>query len=160
MTTLDAIFGTTGHIEWWQECLRAALVLIYGVFLVRFSGRRIFGKWSALDIIVSVIVGSSLSRALTGSAPLWGTLAAMIVLMALHALFAKAVAYSPALSRLIEGRAVDIARDGKLLDPHRRRHSLSDVDIDEALHRKGLETVEQTRQIMLEPSGKLSIFKR
>lgn len=160
MTTLDAIFGTTGHVEWWQECLRAALILIYGIMLVRFSGRRIFGKWSALDIIVSVIVGSSLSRALTGGAPLWGTLAAMIVLMALHALFAKAVAYSAALSRLIEGRGVDIARDGKLIEPHRRRHSLSNVDIDEALHREGLETVDQTRQITLEPSGNLSIFKR
>ena len=32
-----------------------------------------FGRWSALDIVLAIITGSSLSRARTGSAPLWGT---------------------------------------------------------------------------------------
>jgi uncharacterized membrane protein YcaP (DUF421 family) len=160
MTVLHAIFGSKDHVEWWQECARAALILIYGLVLVRFAGRRIFGKWSALDIVVSVIVGSSLSRALTGSAPLWGTLAAMIVLMALHGLLAKLAAYWPAFSRIVEGRPIDIARDGKVIEPQRRWHSLSDADVSEALHRKGLEDVGQTRQITLEPSGTLSIFER
>jgi uncharacterized membrane protein YcaP (DUF421 family) len=40
-------------------CLRLAIV--------RFVGRRVFGEWAALDIIVSIVVGSNLSRALTGS---------------------------------------------------------------------------------------------
>ncbi len=56
------------------------LIFAYGLVLVQLSGRRTFGKWSALDVIVSIMLDSSQSRALTGSAPLrqrrctWGLL--------------------------------------------------------------------------------------
>lgn len=55
--------GTT----WSQDCARAVLVFICGLVLVRIAGRRVFGQWSALEIVVSIIIGSNLSRALTGS---------------------------------------------------------------------------------------------
>ena len=70
MNWAAAIFGVDAHLSWAQECARAVLVFAYGLLLVRVAGRRIFGKWSALDIIVSIVVGSNLSRALTGSAEL------------------------------------------------------------------------------------------
>ena len=88
----SAIFGQLGHLSWWQECDRALVVFIYGLAIVRVAGRRVFGKWAALDIIVSVIVGSNLSRALTGQASLGGTLAATTVLMVLHWVLAQAAA--------------------------------------------------------------------
>src|SRR3954469_24935786 len=90
-----AVFGAQGQLLWWQECLRTLLIFVYGLALVRIAGRRVFGKWSALDVIVSIIIGSNLSRALTGSAALWGTLAATTLLIALHWVLAKLVARSP-----------------------------------------------------------------
>ena len=97
MQLLNAVFGETGRVDLAQECARAALVFLYGFAAVRLTGRRVFGKWAALDIIASIIIGSNLSRALTGSAPLWGTLAATSVLLALHWMLAQAAARSPAL---------------------------------------------------------------
>ncbi|MGH8291183.1 MAG: hypothetical protein ACREV7_19635 [Steroidobacteraceae bacterium] len=46
---------------------------------MRLAGRRTFARWSALDMIVSIIMGSSLSRALTGAAPLGGTITVLPV---------------------------------------------------------------------------------
>lgn len=69
MTLLD-IFGQTKQVEWWQELPRAVVIFVYGLLLLRISGRRTFARWSALDIILSVITGSCLGRALTGGAPL------------------------------------------------------------------------------------------
>ena len=86
MEWIRTIFGAMLDLSWVQECARAVLVFAYGLVLVRIAGRRVFGKWSALDIIVSIIVGSNLSRAMTGGAPLWGTLAATTLLMGLHRL--------------------------------------------------------------------------
>ena len=74
MLVLDDVFGSTVGITWWQECARAALIFCYGLLLVRLAGRRIFATWSALDIVVAIVTGSTLSRALTGNAPLFGTL--------------------------------------------------------------------------------------
>ena len=134
---IAGVFGRDNDITLAQECARAAVVFLYGLVLVRLSGRRAFGKWGALDIVVSIIVGSNLSRALTGSAPFAGTLAATAVLMLLHWLFALAAARSPALSRLIEGGAILLARDGRIEHGVRIRHTVSEADIDEALREKG-----------------------
>ena len=81
---LTQIFGSTHAVAWWQECTRTVVVFCYGLAVVRLAGRRVFGKWSALDFIVSIIVGSSLSRAITGSAALGGTLASTTLIMLLH----------------------------------------------------------------------------
>jgi len=66
MDRIARVFGG-GPLSALQECVRTVLVFAYGLLLVRLAGRRIFGKWSALDIIVSIMVGSNLSRALTRS---------------------------------------------------------------------------------------------
>src|SRR5918911_1718831 len=93
------IFGETGHVSALQECARAGLIFVYGLAIVRLLGRRIFGKWAALDIIVSIVVGSNLSRALTGNASLFGTILANTILMVLHWVLAHLSALRPALSR-------------------------------------------------------------
>ena len=156
---MDAIFGTFGHVSWQQECARSALIFFYGLALVRLGGRRIFGKWSALDIVVSIVIGSNLSRALTGTAPLWGTLAASSLLVALHWALSRLVSRHVWVSEIIEGRAVLLARDGQpLVEPFRRR-LISEADLTEALHQSGVATLSATSCVTLEPSGKITVLK-
>ena len=101
------IFGSTHDVTWSQECARTVVVFCYGLAMVRLAGRRIFGKWAALDFIVSIIVGSSLSRAITGGAPLGGTMASTTLIMLLHWVLAHAAARSERLSKILEGQAAD-----------------------------------------------------
>lgn len=156
---MDAVFGFTGHVTWWQECDRALVVFIYGLAIVRIAGRRVFGKWAALDIIVSIIVGSNLSRALTGQAALGGTLAATTVLMALHWFLAQAAARSPRLAEILEGTPVELGRGGSVDPATMRRHSVSRRDLDEALRQSGVEEDGKTSRVVLEPSGKINVLK-
>ena len=55
MAWFTTAFGQTSHVSVLQECARAVLIFAYGLLLVRVAGRRIFGKWAAIDIIVSII---------------------------------------------------------------------------------------------------------
>jgi|SRR6185437_4354731 len=158
MTLLD-VFGVTNHIEWWQELPRTLVVFIFGLILLRLSGRRAFARWSALDIIVSIIMGSSLSRALTGSAPLGGTLLAMILLAFLHWLLARTAARSERFAQVVEGSAVVLGRSGVVLERQLRQHNISTTDIDEALRKEGVADVGETRQLTLEPSGNITVLK-
>jgi uncharacterized membrane protein YcaP (DUF421 family) len=154
------LFGTTGDVTWWQECTRAVLIFAYGLLLVRLAGRRVFGKWTALDIIVSIIVGSNLSRAITGTVPLFGTMVATGLLMLIHWIMARWVARSERLSEIIEGRAVELARaGGPLRHDEMLRHSVSGADLHEALRQAGLERASDARLVSLEPSGKITVVK-
>ena len=157
--SLTDLVGQTGHVTWWQECARALLIFAYGLVVLRIAGRRVFGKWSALDIIVSVVVGSNLSRALTGGASLVGTLAATTLLMVLHGVLARAAVRAPWFSALVEGRAIPLARDGEAEKAALLHESISRCDLEEALRQSGVEHVADTRLIMLEPSGKITVLK-
>jgi uncharacterized membrane protein YcaP (DUF421 family) len=159
---MDAIFGVENDLTIAQECARAVLVFLYGLLLLRLSGRRTFGNFSALDVIVSVIVGSALARAMTGSAPLAGTLAAAAVLVALHVLLAKLVARSPLMSRIIEGRPVRLAEAGHLDDEACRAAMISEADLSGAMRQhglNGLSDISKVDTVVLEPSGRISVLK-
>jgi len=156
---VDTIFGQLGHLTWRQECDRALVVFIYGLVIVRVAGRRVFGKWAALDIIVSVIVGSNLSRALTGQASLGGTLAATTALMVLHWLLAQAAARSAWLAGILEGTPIELGRGGSVDQAAMRRNSVSHRDLDEALRQSSVEDVSKTHRVVLEPSGKITVLK-
>lgn len=156
MDQLTELFGATGHVTAGQECARAVLIFVYGWIAVRIVGRRVFGKWAALDIIVSIIIGSNLSRAITGSAPLWGTLASTALLLALHWTLAQLAARYPKLSHLIEGRAAVLAEGGRVNSKVMHRWSISEADVKEALRQRGRHRVEDFAQLVLEPSGSIS----
>ncbi|HWF00686.1 MAG TPA: YetF domain-containing protein [Caulobacteraceae bacterium] len=156
---ISSIFGAARHVGPAQECARAVVIFVYGYVAVRLVGRRVFGKWAALDIVVSVIIGSNLSRALTGSAHLLGTMAATTVVLALHWALAQLACRQPRLSRLIEGRPFDLAQDGELRAAMLHRWSISQADIDEALRARGVARLEPADRLVLEPSGGISLLR-
>jgi uncharacterized membrane protein YcaP (DUF421 family) len=160
MTALTIVFGEGPRITALQECARTLVIFFYGVAVVRLLGRRIFGKWAALDIVVAIIIGSNLSRTLTGSAPFLGTLLATTVLILLHWLAAQGAARSRLMSRLFEGLGTTLAEDGRLDRDTAVRFSVSEADINEALHQSGAAGVEDTRRMILEPSGKITVLRR
>lgn len=159
---MEALFGIQNHIGVYQECFRAAVIFGYGLVMVRLAGPRTFAQWSALDIVISIIVGSTLSRALTGNAPLLGTFAAVTVLFGLHSALAHAAARSERLSRLIEGRSIILIKNGVIDEIARLRHAVSKVDISEAIRNselRGLEDLHRIERMELQPNGKLAVVK-
>lgn len=158
-TTLAWLFGVDAHLTTAQECARTVVVFAYGFALIRIAGRRLFGKWSAVDITVSIIIGSNLSRAITGNAPLVGTMVASALLMALHWLVAHVAARSRRASALLEGMPILLVSAGAIDEGERCRHNVSHADLDEALRGSGVDRVEDASRVMLEPSGKITLSK-
>jgi uncharacterized membrane protein YcaP (DUF421 family) len=160
MMTLETIFGTAGDLTTGQMCARAVLVTLWGLVLVRVAGRRMFGKWAALDIVVAIMVGSNLSRAVTGAAPLFGTLVATALMVGLHWMLANAAARWRFASRILEGKGVELGRDGGVDKRALVANNVTAADIAEALHRVDLERPDQTRRLVLAPSGRIFALKR
>lgn len=160
--TLIAIFGVKDHLTTAQECARAVLFFFYGLTLLRLSGPRVFGHWSALDIIMSIIVGSAMARAMTGSAPMVGTMLAAAVICGLHVILAHGVARSRALARLIEGHSVQLMDHGEIDDAARKANKISLADLNEALRQHGIDgepKAANVKSMTLEPSGRINVIK-
>jgi uncharacterized membrane protein YcaP (DUF421 family) len=159
---MEALFGGMKDLTLAQECARAVVIFAYGLLMLRLSGRRTFAQMSAVDLIISIVVGSNLSRAMTGGVPFWGTLAAVAVLVALHLVLAYAVSRSSRLSRWIEGGPITLAMDGVIDEGARIRCKISMADLDESLRDKGLDglnEINKAKKLVLEPSGKISAVR-
>lgn len=160
MDGLHALIGREdGDISAWQMSVRAAIIFLYGLVLVRLAGKRVFGKWGAIDIILSIIVGSNLSRALTASAPFVETLVATTVLVVLHAALVMVATRAPALGPLLKGKPVRIVRDGACDEAVLRRHGVGEGDLHEALRCAGVARLEDVREAWVERNGKISVLK-
>lgn len=161
MQTLHALIGTEGEvISWWQMSLRATLVFVLGVMIVRFAATRAFGKWSALDIIFAVVVGSNLGRAMTGSAPFFATLVATVVLVALHGLLSRASAQWSWLGALTKGRSIVLVEDGKRHEVRMRHAGIGERDLSMALRSSGHADLETVQTVSLERNGDITIIGR
>jgi uncharacterized membrane protein YcaP (DUF421 family) len=156
---ITLLFGSGPDLSAGQECARAILIFFYGFLLIRFAGRRIFGQWAALDTVVAIVAGSNLSRTITGSAQLLGTMAATAVLVALHWGFAKLATHSKLAERVLEGKAIQLGADGKLHQEEMKKWSVSGTDLEEAMRQSGITGLEEIASVTLEPSGIITVSK-
>ena len=156
------IFGVQNHLATLQEAARAVLIFLYGLALLRVAGPRMFGHWSALDFVITIMVGSALARAMTGGAPLIGTMAAAAVMALLHGGLGHWVARNTRVAHVIEGQGALLIDHGRIDHEARKRNRISEADMREALRQHGIDGerhVENVKAMMLEPSGKLSVVK-
>lgn len=149
----------TGAASVAQLCVRAALLFLFGVLCLRIAGRRTFSRITPLDIIVAIIIGSNISRAMTGKAPFFGGLAATLVVVLLHRLLAMATLRWSPLSRLFKGSPVVLVCDGVIDETALGRHAISRADLDEALRMEQVEQVATVRLATLEAGGKISVIR-
>ncbi len=154
-----ALFGAKDNLAWWHYCTRAVLILAYALVAIRRAGRRLLGKWSSMDFVVSIMIASSLGRAMTGGAELWATLAAVTLLLVLHALLAQWVARSERADIWISGKPVVLAENGRVDTNAMRRSGVSMSDLEEALRSETIDDLRKTRRVVLETSGKISVVR-
>ncbi|WP_242923054.1 DUF421 domain-containing protein [Pontibacter liquoris] len=148
-------------LTWWQMSLRAVVVFIVALVIIQLGNQRIFGKNTAFDIVLGIIYGSILSRAITGNSPCWPTLCATLVLVLLHRLMAY-IAYNTSgpFGDLIKGTPVLLVKEGQVLEKKLKENSLTDNDLEEAMRKKGVLNVEDIQTAYLERSGDISIIKK
>ncbi|WP_417526253.1 DUF421 domain-containing protein [Marinovum sp.] len=161
METFHYLIGQdTPHIAWWQMSLRAVIIFLYAILLYRVAPRRSFSNLSAQDIVLTVILGSSLSRSLTGNAPLLPTLAATGLLVVLYVSVTALAPRSKIVSRLLKGRPITLVRSGEVDDEAVRKARLGENDIAELLRLNGLRDLSEVEEARIERNGQISVIPK
>lgn len=131
---------------WWQFPLRAVLVYLVLLVLVRLSGKRTLGQFSAFDIIVLMLVAEAAQGPLTGNDhSLPGGLLVVATLIALNYGLAWWSTRSRGVDVLLEGEPVVLLRHGREICGRIRAHHIPAGDFDEAMRRAGLPQSRRSR---------------
>lgn len=141
-----------------QLSIRAAVMLAFGILCVRVAGRRTFAQASPLDIIVYLIVGSNLSRVITGKANVFPTMAATMTLLMLHRLLSYLTLRKNPVSSWIKAQPTVLVREGVSDQRAMAREGISPDDLLEALRLKQVERIEVVRLATLERGGEISVL--
>lgn len=155
-------FGQNGsQLNGPQAAVRAVLVYAFAVGIVRLGNRRFLGQSSAFDAILAIVLGSTLSRAITGSGPLLPGLAACATLVAVHWTLAALTFRFHSLGQLVKGKEDVLVADGALQPEAMRRQHMTEEDVREALRQQGkLEEPGEVATARLERSGQVSVIKQ
>lgn len=161
MDWLEVLFGPDqGTPNTTQFCVRALLLFFYGLLCIRVAGRRTFSSLSPLDILVAIVVGSNISRAMTGKAPFVPSLVATSLLVVLHRLVAMATVHSNWLAKFVKGEPTVLVRDGVVDRSAMRLHQLSEDDLLEGLRMEQAGAIEDVALATVERGGKISVLKK
>src|SRR3954453_12914059 len=119
--------GTQGkELGMGQMALRAVVVYVVTVLMVRLGKKRFMGQNTAFDFILGIMLGSIVSRAITGNAPFFPALAAAAVLLAMHWLFSALAFRSHSFGKAIKGEPRVLMRDGTGARGDMRRAHMSE----------------------------------
>lgn len=157
---LYAVIGRQDSVSWWQMAIRAVLLFVWGLLLVRLAGKRAIGQKAAFDTILAVIIGSMLSRAVTGDAPFLATALGTAVLVALHALLARLTYVSQWVGHLVKGKPAHLVHDGRLLEEAMADAKITEHDLIEAARKHGLEGLDPIKEAYIERGGEISVIPR
>ncbi|MFO7652389.1 MAG: DUF421 domain-containing protein [Candidatus Krumholzibacteriia bacterium] len=158
--TLELLFGSEESISWYQMCLRAVASFCFALILVRAGGTRAFGKNTSFDIVLGVILGSVISRAVTGNSPMIPTFAAAIMLVLLHLAFTSLAFRWSRFGAAIKGSETRLVAGGEYIPDAMRRTGMTPRDIAEGLRESGHGDLAEVEAVYLERSGNLSVIPK
>lgn len=148
------------QIPWWEFIVRASVVYIALLAMVRMTGKRTVAQFTPFDLVVVMLLAEAVSDSLRGGdESLVGGLIAAVTLVALDVAIAFGSSRSKKVDTLVEGNPVLVGRDGALYLDVLKRERVPPSDVEQALREADC-SMENMRLAVLEPDGKISILKK
>jgi uncharacterized membrane protein YcaP (DUF421 family) len=155
------LFGEGKDLDTLQMACRAFIMFFITLVLIRVAGMRAFGQKSAFDMIIVIMLGAILSRAVTGASSFLPTITAGAVLAIIHRLLALASMYNETLGALVKGNKTILFKNNRIIKKNMIRCSVSHKDLEEEVRLILNETnMDNVEEIIMERSGKISVIKK
>lgn len=158
METIHALIGHSGEtLTLMQMLLRGIVVFILGLALIRLAAPRIFSRATPIDIVLAVVIGSNLSRTLTGNAPFFETMTVTAILVLTHSVLARLAARFRPLGTLVKGKPRILAKHGDVNWSAMQACALGQRDLLAAVRSAGGQRLDEIDLAVLERSGDIKV---
>lgn len=162
MEEVEALIGL-GEQAWeldaGEMAVRAAIIYVVTLAIVRLGKKRFMGSGTAFDMIVGIMLGSMASRALTGNAPLVPTMAGAAALVVMHWLLSAVALRWHRFGVLLKGHSRILVRHGDIDRQMMRKTHMTNRDLEEDLRSQGVDDLAKVAEARLERSGKVSVVE-
>jgi uncharacterized membrane protein YcaP (DUF421 family) len=161
MEAILLLFGQGRTLDPLQMAMRAIVVFLIALVLIRISGRRSFGQRSPFDSVVVILLGATLSRVIVGASPFIATVVASFMIVVCHRLLAWACIRSRGLERLVGGVEREVFRNGAFNTRELDAALITRTDVQESVRQKtGSRSMDDVAAAILERNGEVSVIRK
>jgi uncharacterized membrane protein YcaP (DUF421 family) len=136
---------------------RTLIIFFSAVIIVKIGKKRFLGQNTSLDILVGVMLGSMLSRAINGSGKVLSTVVAGLVIVAIHFVLSWLSMKSNKFRDWVKGVPEPLVEGGQMVKKNLLAHDISEDELISGLRlqaRTG--NIEDVEESYLERNGMIS----
>jgi uncharacterized membrane protein YcaP (DUF421 family) len=146
---------------WWELILRAVVVYLFLLLLLRVTGKRQVGQLAPFDLVLLLVLSNAVQNAMNaGDNSLIGGMLSASTLVGLNFAFGYATFRSKRLEGLIEGQPEVLIHNGKLYEKVMTRAQLSHHELDAALRQAGCTSITEVHCAVLENNGSITVVQK
>jgi uncharacterized membrane protein YcaP (DUF421 family) len=148
-------------IPWWELILRAVVVYIFLILILRISGKRQVGQLAPFDLVLLLVLSNAVQNSMNGGDnSLVGGLISAAALITINYLVGFLTFRSKRLEEIIEGRPIVLIHNGTLFEDVMARAQLTHHELNSALRQAGCDCVAEVHCAILENNGSITVTER
>ncbi|WP_166239828.1 DUF421 domain-containing protein [Paenibacillus turpanensis] len=137
------------HIVW-----KSAFIVIFGILMLRFSGRRSIAQMTAATTVIMISIGNLLAQGIVDKA-VWRSAATvglfLLILMLVEYLEVKLRWFE----RFISGKAVTVVENGVVDEKQLRKIRMTQHQLEMRLREKGSFQISDLKKVTIEVNGRI-----
>ena len=145
--------------HWWEFIVRAVVVYVFLLVLLRLTGKRQVGQLAPFDLVLLLVLSNAVQNSMSGGDnSITGGMILATTLVMLNFGVSWLTYRSKSLEALIEGRPVIIVHDGKIDHLAMRKVQMTNHELEASLRAEGCAGPEQVRFAVLENNGHVTVI--
>ncbi|WP_075865552.1 DUF421 domain-containing protein [Carboxydothermus islandicus] len=142
-----------------QIIFSSVIVYLFIVLLIRLFGKQELAQLSIFDLVFIMLIGNAVQNAMVGSdTTLSGGLVAAASLFFVNYLVKYITYRFPKFGKMIQGEAVMLIYQGKIIKENMAKAKISLKEIEEAIREHGVSSIEDVDLAVLEIDGSISVL--
>jgi uncharacterized membrane protein YcaP (DUF421 family) len=134
-------------------------VYVFIVVAIRLFGKKELAQLSVVDLVFILLLSNSVQNAMVGpDATLLGGLVAAGTLFLVNYLLKYLQYRFPRFGKLLEGDAIMLVYQGKIIQPHLKKAKITEDELMEAVREHGVASIEEVDLAIMEVDGGISVL--
>lgn len=159
MEVIHQLFGVGKDLNALQMSMRSLVFFFITLIFIRVGGMRAFGKKSAFDNIIVIVLGSVVARGIAGASAFDATVAASLVLVLIHRLLGWLIVKNKSIEKLIKGSHIVLFQNNEIVYNNLTKAGMSKDDLFESLRMEtNSETLDKVEKAYMENNGQISFI--
>ncbi len=156
---INNLWGRGDQLNALQMSIRAFVMFLIALVLIRFSGKRAFAKKSPFDNVIAIMLGAVLARGVVGASPFFSTVAAAAIMIIVHRIVAWSSFKNNMINDVVKGENILLYKDGKILWHNMEKTTISKSDLMQSLRLETKKTtLDDIEMAYLENNGRISFI--